>query len=381
MTAGDAISIVEVQGRSNRAAWLQVPYRVYEGDPAWIAPLLFQEKLRISPKHSPFFTFADVALFVALRNGIPVGRISAQINHRYDAQYGPGTGHFGFFESIDDQAVTDRLVTTASQWLTARGAKRMVGPFSFSINEECGLLVEGFDTPAAVLMNHARPYMGGLLEQAGFTKAMDLFAYRMMGKTIPEKIARLADHARRTTGITIRQIDRKALDEEIHTVIDIFNDAWSTNWGFVPFSDAEIASLIREIRPLYRSQYGRIAMIDGEPAAMVLGLPDINGMTAGFGGRLLPFNWARLVTTLMRQSMRSARIPLFGLRKKYQGSLNAVGLLALLISDFLDESRNYDFDWVEFSWVLETNKPMNAINAMAAGPAVKRYRIFERSIG
>ncbi|MBL8574604.1 MAG: dATP pyrophosphohydrolase [Hyphomicrobiaceae bacterium] len=380
MTGPVPLRVLPVDNRPRRRDWLDVPAIVHQGDPAFVAQLRLMESMRISQQHNPFFTFGEAGLFVALRGDRPVGRISAQINHRHRQFHAAASGHFGFFDCRDDFDAAKALVDAAACWLRARGADHMEGPYSFSVNEECGLLIEGFDTPPAMLMNHARPHAAALLDRLGFDKAMDTFAYRMTRLDTPLRIATFADPLRADPRIRIRPLDTSRFEAEVHTVIDIFNDAWSGNWGFVPFSEAEIVAMARELKPFYRGEYGRIVEIDGEPAALMLAVPDINGLIKPFGGRLLPFNWARLAFGLWRQTARSARIPLMGIRKRHQNSLAAVGVLALLVSDFLVEARKHRLDWVEFSWVLESNKPMNALARMTAGDPVKRYRLYRRAL-
>lgn len=379
--SGQAALRIEVVGDSaTRAAWLEVPYRVFKGDPAWIAPLRFVEARRFTPKH-PFFTFGEASLFVAFRGREPIGRISAHINRRHLEFHQDATGHFGFFDCVDDQAAAQALVDAAAAWLAARGMKRMVGPLNFSTNEESGLLVDGFDTPPAILMTHARPWFGPLLERAGLAKEMDLYAYRMDPKTAPDHVLRLATKAQEGGRVVVRPIDTRRLKDEIELLVDIFNDAWSQNWGFVPFDRTEIDAMVSELKPFFRSGYGRFVSIDGRPSAVMLGLPDINGLIASFNGRLLPFNWARLIIGLAREDFRGARIPLLGIRREFQQSPLAAGVLALLVKEFVAEARAKKLDWVEFSWVLESNKAMNALGRLAAGPPVKTFRIYSMSVG
>lgn len=380
MSPQGGLSIATVDGNARRKDWLRVPHEVYADDPAWVPQLLFQEKQRISPRHSPFFSFGDAAFFIAYRDLRPVGRISAQINRRYQQHYHSAAGHFGFFDCLEDAEAAGALVDAAANWLKSRGADRMEGPYSLSANEESGLLVEGFDTPAALLMNHARPYMGGLLERAGLAKVVDTLAYRMSPQSVGVEIGQLAEYARASSRLEIRKIDTSRFDDEIRVIMDIFNDAWSDNWGFVPFSEAEITALIKELKPFYRADYGRIVNVDGEPAALMLAMPDINSLIADFGGRLVPFNWLTLAFRLWRQTFRSIRIPLMGIRKKHRNPLTAVGILALLVSDFLEEMKNYNVDWIEFSWILETNRPMKSLAMKAAGAPTKRYRIYGKSL-
>jgi hypothetical protein len=375
-----ALDIAAVHDARTVRDWLAVPFAVFSGDSVWVPPLNFHERRRISRSRAPFFTFGDAQLFVAYRSRRPIGRISAQINRRHLEFHRDGCGHFGFFDCVDDSEAAQALVGAAADWLRAHSVSRMVGPVNFTTNEECGCLVSGFDTPPAILMTHARPWFGPLLEHAGLCKEIDLYAYRLVPDMLPSSIYSIADKARHRSGVSVRPFDMRRYAEEVHTLIDIFNDAWQNNWGFVPFSPAEIDALLAEMRPLIRGEYGRFALFKGEPAAVMVGLPNINEAIASFKGRLLPFNWLKLLWLLKRERVRTVRVPLLGIRRAYQSTPIGGELLALLIAEFVQQMRTYDLDWVEFSWVLETNKPMVTLAERAAGPPVKTYRIFSRSL-
>jgi len=375
-----SIAIKQIDHKQGVRDWLSVPVTVFAGDPAFVRQLDFMEKQRLDPGHAPFFQFGEAAFFVAYRDDKPVGRISAQINRRHLEQHKDQTGHFGFFDCIDDQAAADALVETAAAWLKARGMTRMVGPYSFSLNDECGCLVEGFDTPPAILMPHARPFTGKLLEQSGMAKEMDLFAYRG-GPTVPSNLTKLAARARGMRDITLREFDIRRYAQEIELLVEIFNDAWSGNWGFVPFARAEIDALAKELKPFFRNEYGRFMLVDGKPAGVIVALPDLNGIIKPFHGSLLPFNWAKLIWSLKRETWRSARIPLMGLRRQYHASATAGGLLALMIQSMSEQGKaRYRLDWIEYSWILEINKPMVALAELMAGPPVKTYRVYGKAI-
>ncbi len=378
--ARGAIEVRPVAGRAGTRDWLTVPHTVFAGDPAWVAPLHQVERERISAKHNPFFTFGEAEFFVAYRDGQPVGRISAQVNRNHLARYHDATGHFGFFDCVEDQAVARALVDAASRWLAARGMTRMLGPMHLSINEDIGLLVDGFDTPPFILSSHARPWQGALLERCGLTKAMDLYAYRMDPTTVPAQVLRLAQLARESGRIKVRTFDMARYAQELDLVFDIFNDAWSDNWGFVPFSPAEIKALIKSTKPIMRGEYGRIAEIDGKPAAMMVGLVDINAVIGPYNGRLLPFNWAKLALSLYRNQVKAARIPLLGVRKEFRNTHLAPAVLSLLVAEFIDVGRFYGLNRVEFSWVLEHNRAMTKLAELAAGPPYKTYRLYETAI-
>ena len=374
------LSISSVTTARDRADWLAVPSIVHAGDPYFVRQLDFQEKRRISPRGNPFFQFGEARLFVARRGVRPVGRVSAQINRRYLEAHRDQTGHFGFFDCLDDQEAADRLLSAAEQWLAERGMVRMVGPLNFSINEEIGLLVEGFESPPAILMTHARPWEAALVEKSGFEKEIDVLAWRMTPAQAGPAVEKLAAMAGVAGRLAARPVDMKNYRAEVQTLIEIFNDAWSDNWGFVPFSPPEIDALITELKPFFRGHYGRFVCLDGEPVGMMMALPNINELIAGFNGRLLPFNWARLLRDLKAERARTARIPLLGIRKSQRHTSLAPAMIALLVSQFLAEARKFPLEWVEFSWILETNRAMTSLARLAAGEPAKRYRIFQKTI-
>lgn len=377
------VSIVEIRpaegGRALRD-WLDVPERVFAGEASHVPPLRLVERQRVDPRHNPFFRHGEAAFFLVYRGGEPIGRISAQINLAHLERHQDQTGHFGFFDCIDDLAAAKGLVDAAGAWLRQRDLIRMQGPFSLAINQEAGLLVAGFDQPPALMMGQARPWADSLLQACGLTKVVDLNAYRMSPAQPPKRLERLADLARGTESIRIRQLDMHRFGEEVQLVFEIFNDAWSDNWGFVPIGDTEVAAIAAAMRPIMRGKFGLIAEIDGVPAAMLVVLPDLNRVIKSFRGRLLPFNWARLAAAIYADRWKTARIPLLGIRKAYRKSPQAPAVLSLLVAEILALGRTYDLDWVEFSWVLETNREMVALAEMAAGPACKVYRVYEKAI-
>jgi hypothetical protein len=373
------ISQIDVERRAND--WLSVPFSVYANDPNWIPQLNLLEKQRISRRHAPFFTFGEAAFFVAARGSRPVGRMTAHVNRRHLETHHDNTGHFGFYDCADDPEAAQALVDTAAQWLKAKGLSRMMGPLSFSINEECGCLVSGFDSPPAMLMPHGNPSMGPMLERAGLSKVIDLFAYRTTPRQLPPRIEQLAARAERFGNVRLRHFDMRRYRAEIDLLIDIYNDAWSDSWGFVPFSAAEIDALARELRPFFRNEYGRFLMIDGQEVGFAVGLPDLNGIIAPFRGRLLPFNWARLIWSMKRETWRTARIPFLGIRRAWRTTPRGSALVVLLVKDLvIQASSRYHLDWAEYSWVREFDSRMVALGEAIAGPPAKTFRIYAQPI-
>lgn len=361
--------------------WLKVPHSVYAGDPYFIPQLNLLEKQRIDPNKAPFFTFGEAAFFVAYRDAAPVGRVTAQVNRRHLEFHHDDTGHFGFFDCTNDSEAAHALLEAARKWLKEKGLSRMMGPFSFSINEECGCLVAGFHSPPAMLMPHGAPWMGQFLEDNGLTKVIDLYAYRTKPEQLPPKIAQLAGRAARFGNVALRHFDMRRYRAEIDLLVDIYNDAWSDSWGFVPFSSAEIDSLAHELKPFFRNEYGRFLMLDGKEVGFAVGLPDLNGIIARFRGRLLPFNWLRLIWAMKRETWRTGRIPFLGVRREWRTTPRGSALVVLLVKDLVEQaSSHYHMDWAEYSWVRETDSRMVSLGEAIAGPPAKTYRIYARSI-
>lgn len=376
MSGNAGVSVREVSSRDDVARWLEVPHIVFAGDPQWIAPLHLAERQRISRRHNPFFKYGDAAFFVAERLGRPVGRISAQINRLFHERHGDGVGHFGFFECQDDPLVAQALIEQAAAWLRSRGMREMVGPYSLTINQESGLLVDGFDSPPAIMMPHGLSCYDRLLHSCGLEKAIDLLAFRMSPHSAPTQILRLARLASESPRVKLRRLDMGRYQQEVELVAQIFNDAWSENYGFVPFGEHDVRYLASEMRPIMRGKFGRVVEIDGVAAAMMIVLPDLNDVIAPYAGRLAPFNWLRLARAIWRDKWKTARIPLLGVTRAHRHTPMAPAVLSMMVADILDLGRSYDLDWVEFSWVLETNRPMVQLAELAAGPPCKRYRLY-----
>ena len=374
---------IEVRNVGNGATasdWIAVPKAVMRGDPSWICPLDLVEKERISPDHNPFFKFGEARFFIAYIDGRPVGRISAQFNRLYVETRGKPAAQFGFFDCVDDQRVAQALLDHAEAWLAGRGAASMEGPFNLTINQDAGLLVSGFEHKPAIMTSQARPWSGALLERCGLVKCMDLYAYRFNPAHAPQHFQRLAKFAESGSRIKVRNLNMSRYGEETALIFDIFNDAWSENWGFVPIKVDEAKAVARDLRPLMRSKFGFIAEIDDRPAAMLIVLPNLNEILTKFEGRLLPFNWAKLALAIWRDGWRTARVPLLGIRKEFQGTPLATGALSMLMSEVLKLSAQYNMEWTEISWILETNRPMRQLAEIAAGKPVRVHRIYCKDI-
>ena len=375
------VTVRTVDGRADLKRFLSVPFAIYRDDPNWIAPLYAERIRHLDPGRNPYFHHAEACFFLAERDGVPVGRISAQIDQLHLQRYDDGAGQFGFLEAIDDASVFAALLDAAAAWLATRGATRMRGPFSLSINDETGLLIDGFDRPPSVMMGHARPYYGPRLEALGFTKAKDLFAYDYDAtQPMPRHMAALVDRALNNGSLEIRPLSKRHLDRDLSIVMDIFNDAWADNWGFVPLTQAEVAMLGQTLKALVGEDYVAIASWRGEPAAMAVTLPDINRSIHDLGGRLMPLGWAKLLWRVFARPPAAIRIPLMGVRKRYQrstaGSALALGVIARVRQAHVSRGTTR----AELSWILEDNLPMRRmIEAVGAVP-YKTYRVYEREL-
>lgn len=314
-----------------------------------------------------------------MRGKRPVGRISAQIDQLHLERHRDNAGFFGMIEAEDQQETYDLLFNAAESWLASQGMRRVMGPFNLSINQECGMLVEGFDTRPSMLMGHALPYMPMRVEQSGYRKEQDLIAFMIEADAPPTPVRNvvLKKTAKR---ISTRTVSKKQFQQELGLVFAIYNDAWADNWGFVPFTDREIQQLGKDLQPVLNADFVRIASVDGKPAAFMAILPNINEAIADLNGRLLPFGWLKLLWRMTVGYPKSARMLLMGVRKQYQDSLLGAGLAYRLICDTQEAVLKRGIRQVELSWVLENNIGVRDIIREFGGVEYKRYRIFSKEI-
>jgi GNAT superfamily N-acetyltransferase len=376
------VQVAEVTSKADLETFINVPWTIYQGDPYWIPPLRFERRDMLNRDKHPYYQHAEAAFFVARMDGKPVGRISAQVDRLAQEHQGQGTGHFGFLEAVDDPLVFDALFEAAESWLRARGMTRVLGPFTPSINEESGLLVEGFDEPPRILMGHARPYYGEHVEELGYRKAQDLWAYDLnITHEFPTNVQRILDKARKQEKLKLRRIRKKDFENELKIIIDIFNDAWRDNWGFIPMTDAEIDKMGKDLKPFIKEQGCMIAEWDGKPTAFMLTVPDINQAAADLNGNMLPFGWAKLVWRLMVKSPTRCRVPLMGVRQEFQGTLAGASMALLLIETIRAATvKEVGYRRAELSWILESNPPMQRILEMILCRHYKTYRMYEKAL-
>lgn len=376
---GDII-IREAATRADREAFLRLPYRIYRDDSNWVPPLLMERREHLSPKN-PFFAHADVQFWLAERDGDTVGRISAHIDRMHVERYGL-QGHFGFLEGVDDPEVFAALLRTAEDWLRARGMDEAVGPASFSVNDEFGLLVEGFDSPARMLMNYSKPYYAPHLEAAGYAKAKGLNAYLYpLAMPMTKQATWMAKKAEANPRVVFRKFDRKRLREDIHLMVEIFNDAWSENWAFVPMTNAEVDHMAAQLAPLLNPDIAWFAELDGKPVAMIVAIPDLNEALRGLGGRLTPVTAAKLLWRLKVAGLKQTRVLMMGVRKELRENFMSGALTYALIDIVAREGRRVGVREAELSWVLEDNTRMARIIETVAGAPYKHYRVYSKPLG
>jgi hypothetical protein len=369
------LEIQPVEAPTDMRRFIRVPFRIQGDDPAWIPPLLVERRQALDRGRNPYFQHAEVAFWIARRDGRDVGRISAQIDRLAE----PGTGFFGLLTAVDDGAVFASLLGRAEEWLRERGIRRIFGPFNLSINQEAGLLVDGFEAAPMLLMGHDPPYASRHLEALGYGKAKDLHAFigdverrqpllaKQLARELPE-------------GVVLRPLRMSDYHGEILTLTDIFNDAWRHNWGFVPFTPGEVDYLARQMRPLIEERLVWFTEVDGVAAAFAVCLPNLNEAIRDLGGRLLPFGWARLLWRLKGRGVRSARLPLMGVRRAYASTLLGSRLAFMLIGAIHRECAALGIKAIEVSWVLEDNAPIIRIIEALGGRRYKTYRLYEKAL-
>ena len=375
------VAIRPVITKKDRKAFVDFAWEVYKDDPAWVPPLKDEVHGLITPGKNPWFEHAKAQLWLAERDGKTVGRVSGQVDELVLEHMGAGTGQWGMFEALDGETATT-LIATAEDWLRGQGMNRALGPISLSIWDEPGLEIEGFDESPTAMMGHHRPEYQAWIEAAGYGKAKDLLTYSLdISNWEDPKIERLIAMGERNPKIRIRMVDKSRFDEEARLILNLLNDAWSNNWGYVPLTEAEIAYAGKKLKPIIFAELVRIAEVDGEPVAFMLTIPDINELTKDLNGELFPFNFIKLLWRLRKPRTRRLRVPLMGVAKKLHGSRLA-SQLAFMMIEFTrrDAVTKYGATHGEFGWILEDNKGMLSIAELPSAHINHRYRIYEKQL-
>ena len=382
----EQIDIVPVSGKRDLDAFIEIAYELNERDPNWVPPLRMEVRELLTPGKNPFFEHAKVQLFLARRAGKVVGRISAHYDELALAQppeqgSGPGTGNWGFMEATD-QSVMAALIARAEDWLREQGMTRVLAPISLSVWAEPGLLVDGHDHPPMVMMGHHSADYQEWVEAQGYQTAKRLLTYDLpVREGFPPLINRIVASGEKSSRIAVRNVNMKDFTGDAAICMDILNSAWSSNWGFVPFTEAEKAYASKKLKSITLEGANMIAYVDGEPAAFMLSWPDINLQLTKYDGKLFPFNWAKLLWWLRKPESSNWRVPLMGVVPKYQNSRMA-SQLAFMMIEYIRRYvvKNFQVERAEVGWILEDNQGMVAIADAIEAKINREYRIYSKQL-
>lgn len=375
------LTIRSVESKKDKKAFVDFAWDVYRDDPAWVPPLKDEVHGLITPGKNPWFEHAKAKLWLGERGGKTVGRVSAQVDELVQEHMGQGTGQWGFFDALDEEAA-HALIATAEHWLREQGMKTSLGPISLSMWDEPGLEVEGFSEPPTAMMGHHRPEYKAWIESAGYHKAKDLLTYEVnISQWHDPKIMRLIEAGERNPKIRIRQVDKSKFNEEARLILNLLNEAWSSNWGYVPLTESEIHYAGKKLKPIIYNELVRIAEYDGEPVAFMITIPDINELIKDLNGELFPFNFIKLLWRLRNPRTRRARVPLMGVAKRFH-STRIASQLAFMLIEYTrrDAVGMFGISVGEFGWILDDNKGMLSIAQLPGAHVNHRYRIFEKQL-
>jgi ribosomal protein S18 acetylase RimI-like enzyme len=374
------VEVRPVRGRRDLTRFIKLPFRLHRDSERWVPPLISERRRFLDRRRNPFFRQAEAEYFLAWRGGRPVGRISAHVDRRWDEFQGGSDGMFGFFECERDPGAARSLVEAASGWLRERGRERMLGPMDFTTNDECGLLVEGYDYPALILEPWHPPYYAELLEGLGMAKAMDLLVWELWlgrlkrGDQFHDLIHQAARKAESEHGITIRNVSKRNLEADFGALAEVYNEAWGSNWGFVPITDAERRFETKNLKPVLAEEWMMVAERGSEVVGGAITLPDINQVLAKMNGRLLPLGWWRFLTG--RRRIDRVRVFALGVKPAYQH----MGVAAALYVRHVETAARMPQKGGTMGWILETNEAMNRAMEGMGGRVVKRYRLYEQEL-
>ena len=371
-----SVEVEPVASRGDLREFIELPYRLHATAEQWIPPLRIERRLFLSPRFNAFFKHGEARLFLARRDGRVVGRISAQIDTAFNDFHDNSWGMFGFLELEDDPEAASALFDAAAGWLRERGRDRMVGPMDFTMNDESGVLIEGFDREPMVRQSWQPPYYQRLCEEAGLEKAVDTFMWQLHitgRENVMPIIWDLAEKLEPKHGIRIRKMSRLHLRRDLDAFAEIYNEAWSRNWGFVPYGKDDLDAYAQELQLVYDRDWFMIAEdADGKTVGMAITIPDVNQVLKRMNGRLLPLGWWRYLRK--KRAIDRCRVGFLGVKPAYQHTGVAAGLYA----EHFDMAEVTRVKWGEMGWILETNKAMNRAMEAMGGEIVKKYRVYER---
>ncbi len=376
-----SVEIRPVRSRRDLKRFVKVPFRLHRDSAQWVPPLIFERMEFLDREKNPYFEHAEAEYFIAERDREPVGRITAQVDSRWDEFQGGSDAMFGFFESVDDPEVASALLDAATEWARARGRSRILGPMEFTTNDELGILIEGYELRPMILEPWHPPHYKELIEARGFGKAMDVLMWELElgslkeGERFDPSIHAAAEKALHDEGIAIRNLRKSEMADEVRRFTEVYNEAWGDNWGFVPVTDAEVEFQAKNLKQVIDEDWAYMAEKDGEVVGAALTLPDINQVMAKMGGRLLPFGWLRFL--FGKRKIDRLRVFALGVKHDYRHSGVAAGLY---LKHLETAGKPGAIEGGEMGWILETNEPMNRAMEGMGGKVVKRYRIFEKAL-
>lgn len=374
------LEVIPVLSRRQKSQFVELPYSLYRNHPYWVPHLKIERHDMFNANKNPFFENADVQLFLVKEDNKILGRISAHINHLHNKIYQETTGHFGFFESVDRQDVANALFLAAQKWLQERGMTKIVGPLSFSTNEETGLLIKGFDSSPYPFMAYNFPYYQSLIENFGFAKTKDLIAWDYDAtRPVPEGAAQIADYVKTYPGLVVREIKINDLENEIKLISEVFNSAWSKNWGFIPWTESEIKKTAKDLKLIIEPKLALIAEVNGQPAAISLAFPNYHEAIKDLKGSLFPFGIFKFLYRLKTKKIKTSRLALLGVKREYRNDILA-GLSVLLYTEMHKRGAALGQKGGELSWTLEDNEKINNGISLMGGVPYKTYRVFEKSL-
>ncbi|MFL5908886.1 MAG: GNAT family N-acetyltransferase [Solirubrobacterales bacterium] len=368
-----------MQGRRELSSFIKIPFRLHKGTP-WVPPLISERRQFLDRSKNPYFDHAEAEYFLAWRDGVPVGRITAQVDGRWDEFQGGKDAQFGFLEGEDDPQVFEALLDTAEGWAHERGREGLIGPMDFTTNDECGLLVEGFEKRPLILEPWHPPHYQQHLERLGYGKKMDLLMWYLRMGELKEglkfhpAIHKAAESVERDHGITVRNMRRRDLRKEIARFMEVYNSAWETNWGFVPITEEEVNFQAKNLKQILDERWAFIAERGEEVVGASLTLPDINQVMPKLNGRLLPIGWLRFL--LGKRKIDEVRVFALGVKPEYQHT----GVAASFYIKHIEACDPNGVMSGEEGWILETNEPMNRAMEGMGGTVVKRYRLYEKGL-
>ncbi len=372
-----SVEVRPVGSRRELREFVELPFRLHSSSPRWIPPLRIERHAFLSRRFNAFARHGEWRLFLARRDGRVAGRISAQVDHAFNAYHGNRWGMFGFLEVEDDPELMEALLDAAAGWLRERGRERMVGPMDFTANDELGVLIEGFELEPMIRQPWHPPYLQRLCEGAGLAKEVDLFMWHLhisdRDHMLPVMFE-LAEAAERDHGVRVRKMSRRSLRRDLDVFAEIYNDAWKRNWGFVPYTKEDLDAYVQELHIVFDRSWFMVAEIDGEPVGAALTIPDVNQALQRMNGRLLPFGWWHYLNR--RRHIDRVRVGFLGVKREHQHA----GVAARLFVEHFDMAGSVGPPEGEMGWILETNTPMNRAMEAMHGRIVKKYRVYERAL-